>query len=68
MKNGSDPPGTAYEGSSMHGNGFYATPLADGIPGPPPNTVSVTFAKAGKYHFICMLHGPDMAADIRVTR
>ncbi|MET0560112.1 MAG: hypothetical protein ABW012_00630 [Gaiellaceae bacterium] len=65
---GSDPPGTAYEGSSMHGNGFYATPLADGIPGPPPNTVSVTFAKAGKYHFICMLHGPDMAADIRVTR
>jgi len=65
---GSDPPGTAYEGSSMHGNGFYATPLADGIPGPPPNAVSVTFAKAGKYHFICMLHGPDMAADIRVTK
>ena len=37
-------------------------------PGPPPNAVSVTFAKAGKYSFICMLHGPDMAADIRVTR
>ena len=65
---GSDPPGTAYEGSSMHGNGFYATPLADGIPGPPPNAVSVTFAKAGKYSFICMLHGPDMAAVIRVTK
>jgi plastocyanin len=64
---GSDPPGTPYAGSSMHGNGFYATPLADGLPAPPPNAVSVTFAKAGKYHFICMLHGPDMAADIRVT-
>ena len=30
---GSDPPGTPYEGSTMHGNGFYATPLADGIRG-----------------------------------
>lgn len=65
---GSDPPGTAYEGSTMHGNGFYATPLADGIPGSPPNSVSVTFAKAGKYDFLCMLHGPDMAAVIRVTK
>ena len=65
---GSDPPGTPYEGSTMHGNGFYATPLADGLPAPPPNAFSVTFAKAGKYHFICMLHGPDMAADIRVTQ
>jgi plastocyanin len=64
---GSDPPGTPYEGSSMHGNGFYSTPLADGIALPPPNAFSVSFAKAGKYHFICMLHGPDMAADIRVT-
>ena len=36
-------------------------------PAPPPNAFSVTFAKPGKYHFICMLHGPDMAADIRVT-
>jgi plastocyanin len=65
---GSDPPGTAYEGSTMHGNGFYSSILADGIPGPPPAAVSVAFAKPGKYHFICMLHGPDMAADIRVTR
>jgi plastocyanin len=65
---GSDPPGTAYEGSTMHGNGFYATPLGDGIAPPPPNAFSVTFAKPGKYHFICMLHGPDMAADIRVTK
>ena len=65
---GSDPPGTPYEGSTMHGNGFYSTPLADGLPAPPPNAFSITFAKAGKYHFICLLHGPDMAADIRVTK
>lgn len=65
---GSDPPGTPYDGASHHGNGFFATPLADGLKGGLPNAVSVTFAKAGKYHFICMLHGPDMAADIRVTR
>jgi plastocyanin len=65
---GSDPPGTPYEGRTMHGNGFYSTPLADGIALPPPNSFSVTFATPGKYHFICMLHGPDMAADIRVTR
>ncbi len=65
---GSDPPRTPYDGSTMHGNGFYATPLADGIKGGLPNAYRVTFAKAGKYHFICMLHGPDMAADIRVTK
>ena len=65
---GSDPPRTPFEGSSMHGNGFYATPLLDGIPAPPPNQYSVTFATPGRYHFICMLHGPDMAADIRVTK
>jgi plastocyanin len=65
---GSDPPRTPYDGSTMHGNGFYATPLADGIKGGLPNAYRVTFTKAGKYHFICMLHGPDMAADIRVTK
>jgi len=30
---GSDPPGTPYEGGTMHGNGFYATPLLDAIKG-----------------------------------
>jgi plastocyanin len=65
---GSDPPGTPYEGSGMHGNGFYATPLADGLPGLPPASFRVSFTTPGKYHFICMLHGPDMAADIRVTK
>ncbi len=66
---GSDPPGTPYDGKAMHGNGFYATPLADAIPGgPPPAVARVRFTTPGKYHFICQLHGPDMAADIRVTR
>lgn len=64
---GSDAPGTPYEGRTMHGNGFYATPLADALKGGPPNSFGVTFTTAGKYHFICQLHGPDMAADIRVT-
>lgn len=65
---GSDPPATPYAGSSMHGNGFFATPVADDFPGPPPKSFSVTFAAPGKYHFICIIHGPDMAADIRVTQ
>ncbi len=65
---GSDPPGTPYEGSSTHGNGFFAIPVADDFPGPPPKSFSITFATPGKYHFICLIHGPDMAADIRVTK
>jgi plastocyanin len=64
---GSDPPGTAFDGTN-HGNGFFATPLADGLPGGLPNSQSVTFTAPGKYHFICMLHGADMAADVIVTK
>lgn len=64
---GTDAPGTPYEGRTTHGNGFYATQLGDGIKGGLPNSFRVTFTNPGKYHFICMLHGPDMAADIRVT-
>jgi plastocyanin len=64
---GTDPPGTPFDGTN-HGNGFFATPLADGARGGLPNAVRVTFAKPGKYRFLCMLHGPDMSADIRVTR
>lgn len=66
---GSDPPGTPYEGKTTHGNGFYSTPLGDAIAGaPPPSSFRVKFTEPGKYHFICLLHGPDMAADIRVTK
>ena len=64
---GSDPRGTPYDGKN-HGNGFYATPLTDGVRGGLPNASRVTFTSPGKFHFICMIHGPDMAADIRVTK
>jgi plastocyanin len=64
---GSDPRGTAYDGAN-HGNGFFATGLSDGLRGGLPNAIRVTFTNPGKYHFICMIHGPDMAADIRVTK
>jgi plastocyanin len=64
---GTDPKGTAFDGQN-HGNGFYTTPIADGLRGGPPNAMRVTFTSPGKYHFICLIHGPDMAADIRVTK
>lgn len=64
---GSDPRGTPYD-PALHGNGFFATPLADGVRGGLPNTVRVTFAKPGRYRFLCMLHGPDMSAEVRVTQ
>jgi plastocyanin len=64
---GSDPRGTAYDGAN-HGNGFFATGLMDGLRGGLPNAARITFTNPGKFHFICMIHGPDMAADIRVTK
>lgn len=64
---GTDPKGTAYT-KTIHGNGFFATPLADGARGGLPNAVRVTFAEPGTYKFICLLHGPDMSAAIRVTK
>lgn len=64
---GSDPRPLTHE-SGIHGNGFFAGPLTDGVSGGLPNSTRVTFTTPGKYHFICFIHGPDMAADIRVTR
>jgi len=64
---GSDPKGTAYDGTN-HGNGFFATGLTDDQRGGLPASVRVTFTAPGKYHFICMLHGKDMAADVIVTK
>jgi plastocyanin len=64
---GTDPPGTPYDGTN-HGNGFYGTALLDMVAGGGPARTRLRFTNPGKYHFICMLHGPDMAADIRVTR
>lgn len=68
---GSDPVGGyTYDGTN-HGNGFFATPLTDSVPGVPPNGLAgayrVKFTKAGKYSYFCLLHGPDMNGSIVVT-
>jgi plastocyanin len=64
---GTDPAPHTYDGTN-HGNGFFVTPIRDGAPGGLPATSRITFPKPGKYHYICFLHGPDMAADIVVTQ
>jgi plastocyanin len=66
---GTDPPGDngwVYDGAN-HGNGFFATPVIDNLPGGLPGSSRVTFTKAGTYHYICAIHGPDMAGDVVVT-
>jgi plastocyanin len=65
---GSEPPGPYIYTGTNHGNGFLATPGIDREPNsPPPDRFSVTFTKAGTYHYICMIHGKDMSGDIIVT-
>ena len=66
---GSEPPGAPYVYTgSNHGNGFLATPTIDKDPNSPPGeSFSVTFSKPGTYHYICMIHGKDMAGEIIVT-
>ncbi len=65
---GTDPKSAyTYDGTN-HGNGFFQTQLVSGSAAIPlPRAVSVTFTKAGTYHYICFLHGPDMSGTIRVT-
>ena len=63
----SDPKPLTYE-AGIHGNGFFAGPLTDGMSGGLPNTTRITFMSPGKYHFICFIHGPDMAANVIVTK
>jgi plastocyanin len=68
---GSEPPNTYVYDGANHGNGFLAIPLTDSQPGDPPaglaKSYSVKFTKPGTYHFVCLLHGPDMSGDITVT-
>jgi plastocyanin len=64
---GSEPRGQyTYDGKN-HGNGFLVTPLTDAVPGGLPAVARVTFTAPGRYHYICFLHGPDMAGDLVVT-
>jgi plastocyanin len=65
---GTEPQGSHVYDGTNHGNGFMATPLTDGRLGGLPGATRVTFTAAGKYHYICFLHGPDMAGDIVVTQ
>ncbi|HEV8250094.1 MAG TPA: hypothetical protein VGQ15_08985 [Gaiellaceae bacterium] len=64
---GSDPGQASgvYDGSN-HGNGFYASPLLGNGPGM-LKQFSIRFTKAGTYHYVCLVHGPDMSGDIVVT-
>jgi plastocyanin len=34
---------------------------------PLPHGAAVRFTKPGKYHYFCLIHGPDMSGDIVVT-
>jgi plastocyanin len=64
---GTDPKPYSYD-KTVHGNGFFVTPITDGAPGGLPSGTRITFAAPGKYHFVCGIHGPDMAADVIVTK
>ena len=63
---GTDPNPLVYDGTSTHGNGFFATPLTAGGAGPLPRSSKVTFTKPGTYHYFCWIHGPDMSGTIVV--
>lgn len=64
---GSDPglASAVYDGTN-HGNGFYASPLLGAGPGQ-VKEFSIAFTKPGTYHYVCLVHGPDMSGDIVVT-
>jgi plastocyanin len=68
---GTDPPGPGdsytYDGTN-HGNGFFATPVIDDQPGGLPGASRVVFTAPGTYHYICAIHGTDMAGDVVVTQ
>lgn len=64
---GSDPGQKLVYDGTNHGNGVLVTPLTSKA-GPLPRAASVTFAKAGTYKYFCLLHGPDMAGTIVVTK
>ena len=60
-----------YDGTS-HGNGVLSTPILNAAPGAPfgpafSASTSVTFTKAGTYHYFCLIHGPGMSGNIVVT-
>lgn len=66
---GTDPPGTAYDGSN-HGNGFFTTPVVQkgGLPGLKiRSATTLTITTPGTYKYFCEIHGPHMSGTIVVT-
>ena len=62
----SEPPGTtASFTSALHGNGFWNTGLLDSTPSPVPASGRVTFAQAGSFSYICVIH-PFMKGTVIV--
>ena len=66
----SDPPtAPASYSSTSHGNGFWNSGVLDTLPATPQqNKTQVTFTAPGTYHYICLVHGPEMSGDITVTQ
>jgi plastocyanin len=63
---GSDPGKVTFDGTN-HGNGFLVTKATDTAPFSfPPAATTVTFTKAGTYHYFCEIHGPTMSGTIVV--
>lgn len=64
---GTDPKPFTYDGASTHGNGFFATPIAVGVPIPGlARSSRVKFTTPGTYKYFCFIHGPDMGGTIVV--
>ena len=62
----SEPPGTtASFTSSLHGNGFWNSGVLDAVASPLPESSRVTFAQAGSFTFICVIH-PFMKGTVIV--
>jgi plastocyanin len=52
---------------ALHGNGFLNTGILDRDAGTPnPGEMKVTFAQAGTYRYMCLVH-PEMVGQITVT-
>ncbi len=66
---GSEPKGKYQYDSTVHGNGFFVTPLTIANKAVPlPQTWKVTYTTAGTYKFFCWIHGPDMSGTTVVTK
>lgn len=61
----SDAPLPPYDGTN-HGDGWFNTGVLDGdAKSPLPQSAKVTFAKAGTYKYICIIH-PEMKGQVTV--